>query len=73
MFKHSAIYMAYAYIHGMQQRDSTPGYSKLCLHPEGEPSDDEEMPGVHCDEEEEGNLNRAAWALLHGNDIKLML
>ena len=38
------------------------------ISPEGEPSDDEEIPGVHCDEEEEGNLNATAQFLLLGNN-----
>ena len=40
------------------------------ISPEGEHLDDGEILGVHCDEEEEGNLNAAAQALSFGNNQK---
>ena len=40
--------------------------SSLCIAPEGELSDDEEMPGIYFDGEEEGNPKSAAQALILG-------
>ena len=57
--------------HLCQQGNSTAGYinlsASLCVTPEDEPSENEDIPGINCDQEE-GNLNTEPQGLLLGDN-----